>query len=303
MSRQSSPDRVVDADRGRSTTEAKVAELLDQNTMADRADIREGLADLDKMTETMPGLSRAQRDRERVNPRATLAPAGHERMVRELPADDQVRLPFSSRQKKARSKSRRAVTTQMSDASYRSQRSLVTEHATWQRINDQLSSQVGDISELSKRDATIVRQVDRSIQSYEKANDRGHVVYANVKMPEYINASNIEGFCRNSFDEDTVVHFDRYTAASHQLHETSRVVSETDQARTAVFEIQTRRGAYLGGSDSQDNTGHLLPRGMQLVPVGTKQINYSTPDGQVGTRTVVQLRDITPGSSKEGNKS
>ena len=62
----------------------------------------------------------------------------------------------------------------------------------------------------------------------------------------------------------------------------------------AVFEISTRRGVYLGHSDSQDNTAHLLPRGMAFEVIGTHEATWRAPDGTSGTRVVVQLRDITP---------
>ena len=62
----------------------------------------------------------------------------------------------------------------------------------------------------------------------------------------------------------------------------------------AVFEIQTRRGAYLGHSDSQDRTDHLLPRGMEFEVVGTHEATYRAPDATTGRRMVIQLRDVTP---------
>ena len=62
----------------------------------------------------------------------------------------------------------------------------------------------------------------------------------------------------------------------------------------AVFELQTRRGAYLGQSDKKDNTQHLLPRGLEFEVVGVQEASYRSPDGTTGTRMVVQLRDVTP---------
>ena len=60
------------------------------------------------------------------------------------------------------------------------------------------------------------------------------------------------------------------------------------------FEVQTRRGAYLGQSDKKDNTQHLLPRGMEFEVVGVQEASYRSPDGRTGSRMVVQLRDVTP---------
>jgi hypothetical protein len=60
-----------------------------------------------------------------------------------------------------------------------------------------------------------------------------------------------------------------------------------------VLEIQTRRGMYLGRSDSLDDTTHLLPRGLRLRVVDIHEAVFERPDGTLGRRPVVQLRDIT----------
>ncbi len=44
-----------------------------------------------------------------------------------------------------------------------------------------------------------MRFVDRSIQAYERSNDRGHVIYANVAMPYQINHSNLRAFAEHNF--------------------------------------------------------------------------------------------------------
>ena len=135
-----------------------------------------------------------------------------------------------------------------------------------------------------------VQRVDRAIQAYERANDRGHLVYSNVKLPDAINHSNVSGFLGNNFKPGTIVSFDRYTAGAHNLHQ---IEPAHDAAqRTAVFEIKTRRGMYLGRSDGVDDTAHLLPRGIQLRVCSTHQATYQRPDGSTGTRQVIQLIDI-----------
>lgn len=294
MPRNANPDYVVDPDRGQSTAGTKVAEVVSPESAADRTETRSGLRELDAMTEGMTGLSRQQRDRERLMPRAATADLGHPRMQRPLPATGEVRAPFSSRQKKARSKAR--VTTQdgMPTTQYAAQRGLMTDPGRWRQTNDALSAHAGDVGALAERDQTYLRQVDRSIQAYERHNDRGHVVYANVAMPPQINHSNLLGFVANNFQPGDRLSFDRFTAATHQLHETTRYAAGDTAGRVAVFEIQTRRGAYLGHSDSQDNTAHLLPRGMQFAVVGSHEAPYVAPDGSTGARVVIQLRDITP---------
>lgn len=299
MPRQSSPDYVVDADRGSGTTRGKLAETTSWHKADERENARDGLRGLDQMVEDMPGLTRAQRDRERLLPRATTAPLGHQLMQRPLPSPEQTRVPFSSRQKKARSKSRREVESKAPAAQLREQHDLVVNPQRWNGLNDQLSDQTGDIGELPAADQARVRRIDRSIQAYEQSNDRGHVIYTNVQMPGHINSSNLASFCDNAFEAGSRITFDRYTAGTHQLHETSGFVEHNHANRTAVFEIQTRRGAYLGGSDSMDNTRHLLPRGMSFEVVGTSTVEYQGPDGHRGKRVVIQLRDITPEPSRE----
>jgi len=60
-----------------------------------------------------------------------------------------------------------------------------------------------------------------------------------------------------------------------------------------VLEIQTRRGMYLGRSDSLDDTAHLLPRGLQLQVVGMHEADYQRPDRSAGRRAVIQCLDVT----------
>lgn len=299
MPRQGSPDYIVDADRGSGSTRAKLAETTDWWENDEREQSRDGLRDLDKRIEGMPGLTRAQKDRERILPRATTGPLGHPVMQRPLQPVDQPRVPFSSRQKKARSKARNETLERLPAVQVFAQHDLVTRTTSWTKVNDELSERTGDISEISPAQERQVRRVDRAIQAYERNNDRGHIVYANVQMPSHINSSNLASFCDNAFERGTAITFDRYTTATHQLHETSGFVDPKHTNRTAVFEIQTRRGAYLGGSDSQDNTRHLLPRGMSFEVVGTSTVEYQAPDGHRGKRVVIQLRDITPEPSRK----
>ena len=283
---------VVDADRGAGSVATKAAQVMDTSEHAERAAGREGLRDLDRMTESMPGLNRMQKDRERLMPRGTSAALGHPVMQRRLPATGEVRVPASSRQRKARSKARTATLAGLPEVQVRTQRVLVGRAEAWRSINDQLSEHTGDLAELSEADQQRVRRIDRSIQAYERRNDRGHVVYANVAMPWYINRQNVAGFVANNFRAGRRLSFDRYTAATHQLHETAGQVSD-ERGRVVVFEMETRRGAYLGKSDGADNTQHLLPRGLEFEVVGTHEATFRRPDGTTGRKRVVQLRDVT----------
>lgn len=305
MPRKADPDYVVDADRGRSTPTRKTATILDRDVADARSADRGGLRELDAMTEANRALHPSTRARERLTPREMTAALGHPLMRRLLPAPRAVRVPFSSRQKKARSKARLGVHAQMPNSQYISQRRLVTRPQRWRNVNDALSESAGDLAALPAGDQEDVRRIDRSIQSYERRNDRGHVLYANVEMPAHINHSNLDGFVANHFAAGEEVAFDRYTVATHQLHESTRDLDasapEPNPAaghrvpaaatRTAVFEIATRRGAYLGHSDSLDDTAHLLPRAMTFTITGIHRASYRGPDGAVGERMVIQLTD------------
>lgn len=294
MPRKGRPEPyAVEADRGSDTIRTKQARILDADTAEARADARAGLRELDAMVESMPGLTRLQKDRERLTPRGTLGDVADPRMVRSLPDPRQVRKPISARQRNARSRTRTQVQASVPLTQLKAQRALVTQPDVWADVNNQLSEAAGDLQALPERDQEQVRRIDRSIQAYERANDRGHVVYTNVQMPYFINASNLEGFVRHNFGEGTQVSFDRFTFATHQLHES---VDLHPGDGMVTFEIQTRRGAYLGRSDKRDTTSHLLPRGMDFEVIGSHTAYFQYPSGRRGSRTVVQLRDITPES-------
>jgi len=83
--------------------------------------------------------------------------------------------------------------------------------------------------------------------------------------------------------------FDRFTMTTHTIHQLDSTMTEHD----IVFEIETDRGMYLGRSDKVDDTAHLLPRGMRFEVVSAGQGRYRRPDGTIGRRMIVQLRDIT----------
>lgn len=293
MPRNANPDYAVDPDRGSGSAAGKRAVLLDMSAHLDRREGRSGLRELDAMTENLPGLNRLQRDRERLIPRQTNAELGDPRMRRRLPTPGEVRAPLSARQRNARSKARQDTQRHIPLARLLAQRDLVTNPSRFRAVNDQLSEVTGDIQALPEADQLRVRRIDKAIQAYEKNNDRGHVVYVNVALPHYINSGNVVGFLNNHLGPGQQVAFDRYTPATHQLHETAGLVPNPD-GRIVVFEIQTRRGAYLGNSDKKDNTRHLLPRGLELQVSDIHHAPYQAPDGSTGRRLVVQLHDITP---------
>lgn len=289
--RQRDPGKVLDSDRGSSPL-GKAAEMMPLGEAIERDLDRAGLRDLDQRIERMPGMSRAARDAQRVNPRATVADLGHPLKERKLAVDAAVRRPLSGRQMKARCKTKRQVIGALPETQYVALRDLVHDDSpTWTRINGALSDAVGDPDQLEGEDRRTVRRVDAAIQAYERANDRGHVVYVNVAMPPAINRSSLAAFVTREYEPGERITFDRYTGAVHTLHEASE---RPDPAgRTAVFEIQTRRGMYLGNSEGGRRTGHVLPRSMVLRVQGVTEATYQAPGGDTGTRLVIQLTDIT----------
>jgi hypothetical protein len=120
------PDSVLDADRGTSAVPTvKQAQTLSQEAYQARAKEREGARELDAVVESMPGLSRQQRDRERAMPRDLTRGVPHPRMERRLPAAGEVRRPLSSRQRKARSVTKRAVADRLPDTQHRAVQALL----------------------------------------------------------------------------------------------------------------------------------------------------------------------------------
>lgn len=287
-----SPDgagAVLDADRGSGNAGTKLASVLGRDEAQERQETREGARDLDARVEAHPGLNRQQRDRERATPRDVTGDVPDPRMERTLPIPDQVRMPMSARQRSARAVTKRAVQDRLPSTQYTAMNRMVTDDAQWRSVNDAVSDAAGDVQQLEDFQIAQIQRVDRSIMAYERANDRGHVVYCNVQMPSAVNASNLSGFLRNTFRPGSAIAFDRFTMGAHTMHEIER--DDPDAQRTAVFEIQTLHGAYLGRSTSLDDTAHLLPRGPQYQIVGTHTATYQRPDGSTGRREVIQITD------------
>lgn len=297
MPRKERPERRMDMDRGSSTgTTVKKPRFLDPEVRDERQERRWATQDLDDRIESDPRVSRAGKDAARSMPRETNDELRHPRMRRMLPEQGQVRRPFSSRQRKARSKAKFAAQDRMPGTEYEAIRETVwDESPRWVELNDALSDAAGDIHADNVSDDLRLtgQRLDRAIQRYERLNDRGHVVYAQARMPYYVNASNVAGYANNHFPVGTLVAFDRYTASTHSMHELEQVTPAGEEDRHVVLEIQTRRGIYLGASDSTHDTRHLLPRALELEVVGSHVADYERPDGSMGRRTVIQMMDIT----------
>ena len=291
--RQISPDGVLDLDRGGSLR-GKRAAVVEAEEYADRVADRDDLRGLDAMVEQMPGMRRQQRDRDRAMPRDLTGDVPRPVMERTLPAPQEVRVPISGRQRKARSVTKHHAQDRMPQTQHRAVDEFISQRPRWYQLTGALSKNHGDVQALSDADRMRVQRLDRAIMRYEARNDRGHVIYANATIPKYVvtDAGGLQQTLRDHLPEDGIVDFDRYTAGAHSMHELDG--PEVDLDRTAVLEIQTRRGMYLGQSDKSDDTAHLLPRGMRLRIVGIHAVDYAGTDGAVRQRTVVQLLDVGP---------
>jgi hypothetical protein len=288
-SRNADPDGYV-LDPGRRSGGALAATgavLTDPAEFAEREHQRAGARDLDDAVEAMPGLSRARRDRERAMPRDLTAAAGHPQTIRLIPEPDSVRRPLSARQCRARAAAKRSAQDAMPDTQYHALSQLVTDAAYRDRLGDALSSAAGDAQDISEADRVAAQRIDRAIGQYERLNSRGHVVYVNLEMPAALPAGHTIRVLSGHFRPGAVVSFDRFTGAAHQLHE---IEPGHDPEGTPVFEIQTRRGIFLGRATGGDTT-HVLPRGFRGRVVSVHQASYLRPDGSRGQRPVIQLRD------------
>lgn len=283
-------DTVIDLDYGTAGTATKQASRIDRAHHHARNATRDGLRELDAMTRSM-GLPPARQARELILPESHSAQVKHPAMRRTLPEPDSVRRPLSTRQRDQRSRAKHQGRAAMSEAQYRAQRDLVTKPAQWTRVNDALAEHVGDVDALSPADQRRIRTIDRSIATAERANDRGHVVYVNAVMPDEVNHLTLDSHLAHHFRPGQRITFDRYTVASHQMHETAGLVHDP-AGEVPILEIQTRRGAYLGQSGRGAWTDHLLPRAMEFQVVGVHRASYVDPAGHRRTKSVIQLRDI-----------
>lgn len=277
-----------------------------QEDMARRDDSRDYAKDTDRRIERTPGYSRAAKDKDRAQPRPTTAPLGHPRKARQLPGQDQARVPISSRQRKDRSATKNRVEDRMAGTVHQAVHEAISDKGTWDSMNRVLSAAAGNVQHdrIPEETRRRVQRVDRAIQAYERENDRSHVVYTQVQMPAYINASNAMGYVRRNLPEGSVIDLDRYTFATHCMHEFDAGLADRKQReRTVVFELATRRGMYMGSSDSRDDTRHLLPRSMRLRVLGHHEATYTRPDGSTGTRWVVQLQDEEPPHWKDSRRT
>lgn len=233
--------------------------------------------------------TRAARDRDRATPR-DVSHVESARLRGELPEPGAFRKTLSSRQRKVRSAAKNKVLDEAPASQRQAMRTMLEEHdpETWRRVNQELHTAAGDVQRLSDNDRKTVQRMDRTIQSYERINDRTHTVYVAVQLPDNHSDVRSDEDLPDTLQPGARLAFDQFTIARHSLHETPG----HDSRRHVMLEITTSRGMYLGRSDSLDDTTHLLPRGMQFEVVAADTAPYA--DGAKGFQehpVIVQLKE------------
>lgn len=270
-----------------SERDVKAAREVSAEVMSDRDFHRLANRMIDEARDGDSSRTRAARDRDRATPR-DVSSVDSIRLRASLPPADDFRRMMSGRQRKLRSAIKNQVMAAAPATQHRAVRTMLTDddRTEWSRINRALHTAAGDAQKIGEADRVTVQRLDRMIQSYEALNDRDHKVYVAVSLPDTV--SDVKGprDLPLTVRPGATLDFDQFTVAKHNLHETPG----HDSARHVVFEIVTSRGAYLGRSDSIEDTTHVLPRGMQMEVVAAEYLTYATPSGY-GERLVVQLRE------------
>lgn len=281
----------ADVDRGRDAPGQKVMAAISETDFEARAADRAGNRELDRLIQATPGYRQSSRDAGSAFPRDATTDARHHATLRRFPYQDEIRQPLSGRQRAVRSRLKHQVQDTMSGAQHREMSRFLETEESWADLNDELSEKTGNLQELRPSSQQRARRIDRAIQSYEvAAQGRESIVYARAKLPDYVPAAKAMEYVRQHFVVGDQMTFDRYTLGTHQLHEHD---PHTAPGRaTIVFEIKTKRGMYLGGSSSSDQTGHLLPRGLDTQVVGAPHhARYRRRDGSEDHAIVVQITD------------
>lgn len=286
---------VIDLEAGPATAEVIKSAALVAETFYDNREYARIDADLtDHVLDEDTTLTRARRDRDRAFPRDVSHPKP--RKSRRLPALGEFRSRFSNRQRRERSALKHQIHRDAPQTQHRALGNLIGNPHTWETLNRKLSQATGNVQHLDATDRETIQRIDRVIQSYEDASDRGHLVYVPVSIP-------LEGPITSRHDvPDTLqpgarISFDQFTMASHSLAEAHDLAAQMNAADPdgdpiIILEIETSRGLYLGRSDSLDDTSHLLPRGMALqVEHIDTAADFATSSGGHDRTLCVQLSD------------
>lgn len=270
------------------STMVKGGDYREFSDAADRTAERAGARNLDTTVEALPALTRARRDLERAFPRSATGEVPVRRR-RELPIPDAIRVPISAWQRNARSRAKNTAQTQLPAIGYAAVRSLISDQLRWDDTGAALSAAVGDAQQLDDSTRKFVQRIDRAIRTAETGNDRSHVLYCAARLPHPVPDAAAD--LPTELHPGSAVVFDRFTLTAHDLHQLDPHLGGDD----VIFEIATARGMYLGRSDKIDDTTHLLPRALRFDVVSAGEGRYRRPDGTIGRRMIVQLRDTTEG--------
>ena len=215
------------------------------------------------------------------------------RKSRKLPSPSAERQMLSSNMKKEYNKSKRTWVEAMPKSHYQAMKRTMSNRQMLEGVNRELNGVVGMRSELPPATQRRVGEIDRSIQVFEAGNEREPIVYTTLKPPKEHGQSRnalrrrLEKMADNPDSEHSTVTFDSYIPASHSIGTIS-------DGPDMVMEIRTKSGAYLGTSDTTPDASHLIGRGRVLRPVSVHEASFVKEDGSRGTRTVVQMDDVTP---------
>lgn len=224
------------------------------------------------------------------------------RKSRRLPSPSAERQMLSSNMKKEYNKTKRGWVEQMPKSHYHAMKRTMSNRQMLESVNRELNGVVGMRSDLPPATQRRVREIDRSIQAFEATNEREHIVYTTLKSPkDHGNSRNalrnrLEAMTKNEDGgDDSTLTFDSYIPASHSI-------GTLKDSPDIVMEIRTKSGAYLGTSDTTPDASHLVGRGRVLRPVSVHEASFVKPDGTRGTRTVVQMDDVTPDLDRSDNE-
>ncbi|MBL3752264.1 hypothetical protein IPW42_21880 [Mycobacteroides abscessus subsp. massiliense] len=284
------PPVVIDVEAGTITSrDVKRAREVSVDAMNDRQFQRLRNRIADEARDDVSTLTRATRDRDRSTPR-DVSHIDSDRLQTELPARESFRRAMSRQQRKIRSVLKNRIMGTAPVSQQQAVKTLLTDGdaSAWERINRCLHLAAGDVHQLDDADRKIVQRLDRVVQSYERLNDRGHIVYVAVQLPDNQRDVRSDRDVPVGLRPGAWVSFDQFTLARHSLRETPG----HDNRRFVMFEIATSRGMYMGRSDTVEDTTHLLPRGMQFVVASIDSAPYETGANGFGEHPVIiQLKE------------
>lgn len=213
-----------------------------------------------------------------------------QRKLRKLPRENHTRPMLSSNMKKEYSKTKRQWEVNLPKTQRRALDNTMRIPDSLEGINRANRGVHGTMSDLPPSLRRRVGNVDHAIQGYERVNQREHIVYTALRAPvDHGNSRNaLLRKLREMSDNQQAqsLTFDGYIPATHSL---GNIANEKD----VVLEMRTKSGAYLGTSDTTPNADHVVNRGRSFRVVDVQDVSYVKPDGSVGTRTVVQVDDVT----------